>query len=154
MEQGEDSKEGAVTVSATRKASGIRKPASKVRARKAASKAASKATSKAVSEPATGGKDSPIVLNCQYPTNTSSLRHALPAPRFTVAPAPPSFSAPIPPNFAAPGSLPRPHYYFHQFLANHDYLENTGSEQDSLFVTQAPAPWADVMASHGYGNQH
>ena len=139
--KGEESKEAIVAASATRQA-GIRKSASKPRARKAASKA----VTKAVPKPATGDKNSPIVLNCQYPTNTSSLGHALPAPRFTVAP--------MPPNFAAPGSLPRPHYYFHQFLANHDRLENTGSEQDNLFVTQAPAPWVDFRASQGYGNQN
>ncbi len=104
--------------------------------RKSASKtAAPKAVSNDVSEPTTGDKDSPIVLNCQYPTNTSSLGHALPAPRFTVAP--------MPQNFAAPGSLPQSQHYFPQFLANHNRSENTGLGQDGLFVTQAPAPWAD-----------
>ena len=133
--------------------SAIRKPSSKsfsasrnARARKVAPKPTSNA--------AGGSNDSPIMLNCQYLTNTLSHGHGPPASRSMVAPTPPNFAAPAPPSFAAPGSLPRPQYYFHQFPANHDCPENVGSEHDGLFVTQAPASWVDSMASYGYDNRH
>ncbi len=132
--------------------SGIRKPASKSlsASRNAhARKVARTATSKALA----GSKDCPIVLNCQYLTNTLSHGHGPPAFRSMVAPTPPNLAAPAPPSFAAPGSLPRPQYY-HQFPANHDCPENVGSGHDGLFVTQAPASWVDSMASYGYDNRH
>ncbi|KAK4041682.1 hypothetical protein C8A01DRAFT_45220 [Parachaetomium inaequale] len=96
---------------------------------------------------ATGDATSPILINCQYPTIPSYHEHA-PAPRFT---APSAHT-----NFASPAFPPPPsHHYLHQSLANHDRLANTGAEDDSLFVTQAPASWVDAAALHrGYGYHH
>lgn len=88
-----------------------------------------------------GSKDAPIELDCQYTTIPYHDHTAV--PRFTVAS--------VPPSFAPQGSLPRPQHYVHQFLANHDRLENAGSEEDSLFVTQPSAPWMDAVAHRAYG---
>jgi hypothetical protein len=59
-------------------------------------------------------------------------------------------------NFASPAFPPPPsHHYLHQFRANHDRFSNTGSEDDSLFVTQPPASWMDAAAlRRGYDYHH
>ncbi|KAK4127424.1 hypothetical protein N657DRAFT_678032 [Parathielavia appendiculata] len=91
-----------------------------------------------------GDKDTPIVIECQYPTNPSYPGHAPPIPRLAVPSAPA-------PNFAPPGYMPPSPYYFHQFLANHDRMVNRDTEEESLFVIQSPASWMDGMVPHrGY----
>jgi len=96
-------------------------------------------------ESAKGTQDSPIELDCQYPTIPPYHDHTA-VPRFTVPATPPSF--------APHGSLPRSQHHFHQFLANHDRFENAGLEEDSLFVTQSSAQWMDVVAPRTYGYHH
>ncbi|KAK4104761.1 hypothetical protein N658DRAFT_188436 [Parathielavia hyrcaniae] len=121
----------------------------KVRKGRASKKSAVRQTEAPVEVHASGDEDTPIVIECQYPTNPSYLGHAPPVPRPTVP------WAPLP-NLAPPGYVPpSQHYYFPQFMANHDRMENRDTEEDSLFVTQPPAPWMDGMApNRGYYYHH
>jgi hypothetical protein len=111
----------------------------------------------------TGGQDTPIEINCQYPTEPSYHGGHAPIPRFAAVPS-------APPSYALPGSMPPPsQYYFHQFPANQYCLRDTEAEEDSLFVAPAPAPWVDAPVAappspqgtgysygsgHGYGYHH
>ncbi|KAK4157572.1 hypothetical protein C8A00DRAFT_29415 [Chaetomidium leptoderma] len=112
--------------------------------------AAGQATSPIVIDSTGDQQDTPIVINCQYPAVASDLHgqalvaQATPTPQFTI----PS----VLPKLAPPRSVPRPQYHFHQFLANHDRLDNTGSDEDSLFVTQSTVSWSEAVGPpRGYG---